>query len=119
MCSASEGGLIKDFTKTGENSVVAEFWNAAYNLKDGEYTSEPVKSSYGYHIILKVSQNERPSLEDTKDDILSTLAQDALQNDTNLSSKYWAKIREKYNLNIIDSDMKKVYDNTIENYDKK
>lgn len=117
--SASEGGLIKDFTKTGENSVVAEFWDAAYNLKDGEYTSEPVKSSYGYHIILKVSQNERPSLEDTKDDILSTLAQNALQNDTNLSSKYWAKIREKYNLNIIDSDMKKVYDNTIENYDKK
>lgn len=115
--SASEGGLIKDFTKVGENSVVEEFWNAAYNLKDGEYTSEPVKSSFGYHIILKVSQNERPSLESTKDDILDTLVESKLQNDSNLSAKYWTKIREKYNLNIIDSDIKQVYNDTIKNYE--
>lgn len=115
--SASEGGLIKDFTKAGENSVVEEFWNAANDLKDGEYTSEPVKSSFGYHIILKVSQNERPSLESTKDDILDTLVEKKLQNDGNLSAKYWAKIREKYNLNIIDSDIKQVYNDTIKNYE--
>lgn len=114
--SASEGGLIKDFTKTGENAVVSEFWNAANDLKDGEYTSEPVKSSFGYHIILRVSQNERPSLEDTKDDILTTLVQAKLQIDQNLSAKYWVEIRKKYNLNIIDSDIKKVYDDTVESY---
>lgn len=116
--SASEGGLIKDFTKVGDNSVVTEFWNAAYNLKDGEYTSEPVKSSFGYHIILKVSQNERPSLEDTKDDILDTLVTNKLKSDDNLSAKYWSEIRKKYNLNIIDSNIKKVYDDTIKNYEK-
>ena len=116
--SASEGGLIKDFTKVGDNSVVTEFWDAAYNLKDGEYTSEPVKSSFGYHIILKVSQNERPSLEDTKDDILDTLVTNKLKNDDNLSAKYWSEIRKKYNLNIIDSNIKKVYDDTIKNYEK-
>lgn len=116
--SASEGGLIKDFTKVGDNSVVTEFWDAAYNLKNDEYTSEPVKSSFGYHIILKVSQNERPSLEDTRDDILDTLATNKLSSDDNLSAKYWAKIREKYKLNIIDSDLKKVYDDTVKNYEK-
>lgn len=116
--SASEGGLIKDFTKVGDNSVVTEFWDAAYNLKDGEYTSEPVKSSFGYHIILKVSQNERPSLEDTKDDILDTLVTNKLKSDDNLSAKYWSEIRKKYNLNIIDSNIKKVYDDTIKNYEK-
>lgn len=116
--TASEGGLIKDFTKVGDNSVVTEFWDAAYNLKDGEYTSEPVKSSFGYHIILKVSQNERPSLEDTKDDILDTLVTNKLKSDDNLSAKYWSEIRKKYNLNIIDSNIKKVYDDTIKNYEK-
>lgn len=116
--SASEGGLIKDFTKVGDNSVVTEFWDAAYNLKNDEYTSEPVKSSFGYHIILKVSQNERPSLEDTKDDILDTLATNKLSSDDNLSAKYWVKIREKYKLNIVDSDLKKVYDDTVKNYEK-
>lgn len=114
--SASEGGLIKDFTKVGENSVVEEFWNAASNLNDGEYTSEPVKSQFGYHIILRVSQNDRPSLDDTRDDILTTLVENQLQADQNLSAKYWADIRKKYNLNIIDSDIKKVYDDTVASY---
>ena len=115
--SASEGGLIKDFTKVGENSVVEEFWKASNDLNDGEYTSEPVKSQFGYHIILKVSQNERPSLDDVKDDILTTLVENKLQEDSNLSAKYWADIRKKYNLNIIDSDIKKVYDDTVASYE--
>ena len=115
--TASEGGLLKDFTKVGENSVVPEFWEAAYNLQDDEYTSEPVKSSYGYHIILKVSQNERPSLDDTKDDILDSLVNEKLQSDQNLSAKYWVEIRKKYKLNIIDSDLKKVYDDTVATYE--
>ena len=108
--SASEGGLIKDFTKTG---VVQEFWDASSNLKDGEYTSEPVKSQFGYHIILRVSQKERPSLEDTKDDILETLTANKLKSDEKLSTTAWDEIRKEHGLNIIDSDIKTVYENTI------
>lgn len=114
--SASEGGLIKDFTK---ETVVAEFWNASYDLKDGEYTSEPVKSSYGYHIILKVSQNEKPSYDDSKDDILGKLAEEKLNNDSTLSAKTWNDIRKKkYKLNIVDSDINKKYDETVESLTK-
>ena len=40
-------------------------------LKDGEYTSKPVKSQYGYHIIYRVSAEDKPSLEDSKEEILS------------------------------------------------
>lgn len=108
--TASEGGLIKDFTKTG---VVQEFWDASSNLKDGEYTSEPVKSQFGYHIILRVSQKERPSLEDTKDDILETLTANKLKSDEKLSTTAWDEIRKEHGLNIIDSDIKTVYENTI------
>lgn len=117
--SASEGGLISNFTKVGDNSVVPEFWNASYDLKENEYTSEPVKSSFGYHIILKVSQNERPSLEDSKDDILDTLVQNKLTEDQNLSAAAWDEVRQKYNLNIIDSDIKKTYDETVSSYKEK
>ena len=117
--SASEGGLIKDFTKSGENSVVAEFWNAASELKDGKYTSEPVKSTFGYHIILRVSQNERPTLKDSKENILDTLAEKKLTDDQNLSVKTWVEIRNDYNLKIVDSDIKKVYDETIKSYEEK
>lgn len=111
--SASEGGLIKDITK---ESVVPEFWEGAYNLNEGEYSKEPVKSTYGYHIILKESQNEKPSLEDKKDDILEKLVEKKLQEDTKLSTTTWNEIRkEKYKLNIVDDDLNKKYNETIEN----
>ena len=50
-----DGGLLENFSK---DSVVTEFWDASYKLKDGEYTKEPVKSEYGYHVILRVSQKK-------------------------------------------------------------
>lgn len=37
----------------GPGEMVAEFENASRELKVGEYTEEPVKSNYGYHIIKK------------------------------------------------------------------
>ncbi len=108
--SAGNGGLISDFTK---DSVVSEFWDASYALKDGEYTQEPVKSTYGYHIILKVSQKEKPALEVVIDDIKQTLVDKKLKEDQNLADKTWAQIRKDYHLDIIDSDIKNAYDTTI------
>lgn len=112
--SASEGGLISDFTK---QDVVSEFWDAAYALEDGKYTTEPVKSSYGYHIILKVSAKEKPALEDVKDDIITEIADNKLSEDTNLTQKAWAEVRKKYNITINDSDIKGIYDSAISSLD--
>lgn len=107
--TASEGGKLT-FSK---DQVVDEFWEAASTLKDGEFTAEPVKSTYGYHIILRISQKERPKLKDVEDDIKDALVSEKLNADSNLSDKTWVKIREKYNLKIEDSTINKTYKNTI------
>lgn len=39
----------------GPNEMVAEFENAVKELSVGQITQEPVESSYGYHIIMKVA----------------------------------------------------------------
>lgn len=106
-----DGGLLENFSK---DSVVTEFWDAAYNLKDGEYTKEPVKSDYGYHVILRVSQKEKPELDEVRDTIEETLVNNQLNEDTTLSTKTWVKIREKYNLNISDSEIQDGYDRLTE-----
>lgn len=109
--SVSDGGLISDFTK---DSVVEEFWDASYKLKDGEYTKEPVKSEYGYHIILKVSSTKKPSLKSVKDDVKDELVDQKLNEDSNLSTTTWVKIRKKYKLNISDSTLKNDYQKSTE-----
>lgn len=108
--TASEGGLYSNFEK-GE--VVEEFWNASVALKDDAYTKEPVKSSYGYFVILRVKQNKKPSLEEVEDDIISTLTNEKLAADQNLTVKAWVEVRKNYGLNIVDSDILNEYNDTI------
>ena len=108
--SKDDNGLIENFTK---GDVVDEFFEATLKLKDKEYTKEPVKSEYGYHVILKVSSTKKPSLKEAKDDILDKLVKEKLSNDTNLISKTWVDIRKDYDLEIKDTKIKKSYKNTI------
>lgn len=110
--SASNGGVINNVTKEG---YVTEFYNAAYELEEGKYTTTPVKSEYGYHIIYLVKKNEKESLDNLKDTIKDSIATDKLQNDQNLQVTTWDKIRSKYNLNIADTKLKNTYESTVEN----
>ncbi len=101
-----DGGLFADFTKEGVDS---DFWEASYKLKDGKFTEKPIKSAYGYHVILKISSNEKPKLDDVIDDIKDTLVQEKVANDSNIVTETWVKIRESYKLEISDSDLNKAY----------
>ena len=106
--TASEGGLYSNFVKG--DGTVDEFWNASALLKDGEYTAKPVKTQFGFHIILRVKQNAKPKLEAVKEDVLSSIVEDMLKKDTTLKTKTWTNIRKDYELNIVDSDIKKLYE---------
>mgnify|MGYP003302258940 CR=1 FL=1 len=57
----SEGGLLENVTN--ESGLVEEFWEATLKLEAGKMTEEPVKTQFGYHIIYKVSQKEKPSFK--------------------------------------------------------
>lgn len=109
--TASEGGLLSNFTK---GDVVTEFWEEAEKLKDGKYSSEPVKSQYGYHIILRVSQKDKPKLEDVKDTIIDALVEEKKNEDQNIDTTAWAEIRKEYKLKINDSDLNNDYKDLIE-----
>ncbi|HPF83471.1 MAG TPA: peptidylprolyl isomerase [Bacilli bacterium] len=105
--TASQGGLYDGFTKS---DVVNEFWNACANLEDGKYTTSPVESSYGYFIITRISQDEKPALDKVKDDVLDAVLKQKETDDTELITKAWKEIRKSYNLDIIDSDIKSSYE---------
>ena len=111
--SASEGGLISNFTN--DSGLVTEFWDASLKLEIGKFTTEPVESEFGYHIIYKVSQNEKPSLETVKDKVISKLVSQNLSSSDNAKYIYWAALREKYGIKIYDDTINDSYNATMTN----
>lgn len=105
--SASDGGNLGYFNR-GE--MVSEFEDAAIKLEVGKYTTEPVKTQFGYHIILKTDQKEKPKLEEAKEKIIETLVSELIQNTQNISAFALEWIREENNLKIYDAELKIKYD---------
>lgn len=70
--SARQGGELGWFEKS---KMVKPFGDAVEKLKKGELTSTPVKSQFGYHVILK--EDERPEgtipYNDVKDEVENSL----------------------------------------------
>ena len=106
----SKGGLIENFTK---KDVEEPFYNAANDLKNGNYTIEPVKTVYGYHIILKVSSKPVEKYSKIKDKVKKEYAQKLMSEDATLSIKKWKELRKKYKMSIKDTEMKKAYNKNI------
>ena len=108
--TAKDGGLLSDFV---HGDMVEEFEEAAKKLKTGKYTTTAVKTTYGYHIIYKESQKDKPKLETVKNDIVEELGKDKLSNDSTLEIKALEELRKKYEMNIQDSTLNKQYENYI------
>lgn len=113
--NASKGGLLPTFTN-GE--MQEEFEKASLELEDGKYTTEPVKTSYGYHIIYRVKQAEKPKLKTVKSDIIDELYKEKLTNDPTIQVTALVELRKDYKVKIQDDDLKDQYERYIENQKK-
>ena len=109
--SASNGGDLGYFDL---NEMVDEFSEAVKELKVDEYTKEPVKSSFGYHIILKTGEKEKPKLKDVKDKIIETLREEKLNEDPTLYYQTLIDIRKDKKIEFKDDKIKKQYNELMD-----
>ena len=81
--SAKDGGNLGTFTK---GQMVPEFSKAVWALKDGQITTKPVKTQFGYHVIyLEKKTAAKPTpYENVKEKIIISLKQ----------QQFTAKIKE-------------------------
>lgn len=110
--SASDGGLIDYFNK--DSNMDEAFTNASIELEKGKYTKEPVKSSFGYHIILKVDQKKKEKLDKVKDTIVETLMNEKLSNDSTLRYETLKAVRSDAGMTFEDDQLKKEYDELMD-----
>lgn len=74
--SAVNGGDLGWF---GSGAMVAEFETAAFALENsGDFTMEPVQSSFGYHIIQLIAKQDRPLTQEQYDAAQTKVFQDWL-----------------------------------------
>ena len=109
--TAKNGGDL-DYFNTDD--MDENFMDAVKKLDNDEYTKEPVKTQYGYHIILKVDQKEKPKLKEVKDSIKETLANNKLNNNSTLHYETLMDIREENNIKWNDDELEKQYNELMD-----
>lgn len=110
--NAKKGGDL-GWISTGD--MVEEFDAAAFKLKKGKYTTSPVKTTYGYHIIYKVDEKDKPKLDEAKDDIIEALIKNKLNEDPTLHYTVLDKIRKDAGLKFEDKNLKTAYNKYMQN----
>ena len=86
-----------------------ELLDAAFKLKNGKYSTEVITTELGYHVIYRNASKEKEKLEDVKEEIIETLANELLQTDKEISVNSMKYYRELYNLKIVDSELDRQY----------
>lgn len=109
--TAKDGGNLGYFNT---DDMDENFMDAVKKLNNNEYTKEPVKTQYGYHIILKVDQKDKPKLKEVKDDIKTTLANAKLDGNSTLHYQTLIDIREKNNIKWQDDKLEKQYNELMD-----
>ena len=108
-------GSLGNINTNTLSSDYDELLKAARSLKDGDYSKEIITTEVGYHVIYRVSSSEKPSLEDKKDEITTSIAKDKMKNDGTIEITALDNLRKEYGMSIKDEKLKSQYSNYIAN----
>lgn len=99
-------------------SLESAYMEAMQKLENNSYTKEPVKTSYGYHVIYRIDQKEKPALEDVKEEIITSLVSEHKSEDTSVQYKALEKMRDDAKLEFTDTVLEKKYETYKSQYNK-
>lgn len=90
--TGKDGGELPWF---GTGQMVQPFTDATTALKPGEHSSEPVRTQFGWHVILleETRESEPPELDDVKNELTAVIQRNTL-------ASYVAELREKAELEL-------------------
>ena len=102
--------------KSYNANLESAYMEAMQKLENNSYSKEPVKTSYGYHVIYRIDQKEKPALEDVKEEIIDSLVSEKKSEDKNISYVALDKMREESGLKFSDTVLEKKYETYMSKY---
>ena len=102
--------------KSYNANLESAYMDAMQKLDNNSYSKEPVKTSYGYHVIYRIDQKDKPTLNDVKDEIIDSLVSEKQSNDKNVSYIALDKMREEAGLKFSDTVLEKKYNTYMAQY---
>lgn len=102
--------------KSYNANLESAYMEAMQKLDNNSYSKEPVKTSYGYHVIYRIDQKEKPSLDDVKEEIIDSLVSEKQSSDKNISYIALDKMREEAGLKFSDTVLEKKYNTYMSEY---
>lgn len=102
--SKEKGGELSEF---GPGDMDPKFEEAAYKLEVGQ-VSNPIKSSFGYHIIKLTSKTELKPFNQEKENIRKSLETKRLQ-DQQWQQKFCKELIKQADIKVTDTDLKDTF----------
>ena len=101
--TGARGGDLGYF---GKGQMVPEFEEVAFEMEEGAYTAEPVKTQFGYHVILLEDRRDKqpPDFEEVKDQIKDQVMRGEAE-------KVLSDIREEADVEIFNINGEQIQDN--------
>lgn len=112
--TANKGGSLG---KINVGDYTTEVVNAAKDLEVGKYTTTPVKSSYGYHIVYLKNQDKKSELNDDVTDKIKTIIGNEIAQESNFYVKALKALREKNEMKFKDTALEKEFNKLVIQYE--
>lgn len=108
--TAKNGGSLGTVT---DGSYSSEVYEAAKKMEVGSYSTTPVKSSYGYHIIYKTSQAEKKELNDELKKTITEKVGEEIASGEGFSAKALLALRDQNEIKFVDTELEKQYNKKV------
>lgn len=102
----NKGGKRAQFDST-DTTLDSAFKQAAFKLKTDDYTTVPVKTQYGYHVILMLNNPGKGTVKDHKAALTAQIVNQEVNN-SEVTHEVIAKVLKKGDVSIKDSQLKQV-----------
>jgi len=102
--------------KSYNASLESAYMKEMESLKNNSYSKKPVKTSYGYHVVYRIDQKEKPTLDEVREEIIETLAKTKASKDQNLFYIALDKMRNEAGIMFHDTVLEEKYKTYMKQY---